>query len=360
MWNIGRLILLAELTTPMQAKSGKSEDSGLRAISISDALADWHQMICDQKDDLSQNRGLCRFLDAKISPDVGSGILDLITFDDDFILLNMRGHFHEDLNYKVIGEGWTRLHFRKSAKASMDFDGIGQTELEGPLCQILHQPEGMEDEEWIEGGAHLEWVTLFMRPELLVERFKLDSVSLTDPVRRLANGADDFVLKNWSLSPDMIQAMSQLLGNKYSGELKRVHLEAKAIELICMMSNVMTDKPKNGLPVKLTAGDIDRLHAARGILSRMYADPPGIEALSRKLGLNRNKLSYGFKHLFNMTISDYCVECRMQASWELLRDSSQSIGQIANQTGYGQPAAFSTAFRKRFGMTPREARCRKI
>jgi AraC-like DNA-binding protein len=342
----------------MQADSGTSSGSDVRAISINDALVDWHRMICGGSVDAEQAGGVCRYLDARISPEIGEGSLDLISFDDDFILLNMRGHFHRDLNYKIVGEGWTRLHFRKSARASMDFDGIGQTELEGPLCQILHQPKGIQDEEWIEGGAHLEWVTLLMRPELLVERFKLDSVRLTDPVRRLANGADDFVLKNWSLSPDMIQAMSQLLGNQYQGDLKRVHLEAKAIELVCMMANVMADRPTNGLPVKLRADDIDRLHAARVILSRMYAEPPGIEALSRKLGLNRNKLSYGFKYLFDMTISDYCTERRLQAAWELLRDTDQSISRIANAVGYTQPAAFSTAFRKRFDMTPRELRGR--
>jgi AraC family transcriptional activator of pyochelin receptor len=149
-----------------------------------------------------------------------------------------------------------------------------------------------------------------------------------------------------------------LLGNQYQGDLKRVHLEAKAIELVCMMANVMADRPTNGLPVKLRADDIDRLHAARVILSRMYAEPPGIEALSRKLGLNRNKLSYGFKYLFDMTISDYCTERRLQAAWELLRDTDQSISRIANAVGYTQPAAFSTAFRKRFDMTPRELRGR--
>lgn len=333
--------------------------SNLPAISISSALADWHQMICEPAADNGQfgklERG-CRFLDASIAPEIGTGKLDLLTFDNDFILLAMRGKFNDDLNYKIVGEGWTRLHFRRSARAAMDFDGIGQTELEGPLCQILHQPRGVEDEEWIEGGVQLEWVTLFVRPELLVERFKLDSAALVDPVRRLAMGADDFLLKNWSLSPDIIHSMSQMLGADYSGDLKRVHLEAKAIELICLMSGVMTERRANALPVKLSNGDIDRLHLARGILSRQYADPPGIEVLSRQIGLNRNKLSYGFKHVFGVTISDFCAECRLQAAWELLRDSELPVGQIAESVGYSQPASFSTAFSKRFGMTPRAAR----
>ena len=328
-------------------------------ISANNALADWHNMMCV---DSSLTRpaapgGAQFYIDTSISPEIGCGTLDLVSFDEDFFLMSMRGRFHDDLNYKIIGEGWTRLHFsRKSVRASMDFDGIGQTSLEGPLCQILHQPEGVEDEEWVEGGVDLEWVTMFMRPHLLVDRFKLDSADLIDPVRRLAYGMDDFLLKNWSLSPAMMQVVSEMLGGRYTGDLKRVHLEAKATEIICMMSGVMRDRPDDGLPVKLTHPDIDRLHEARAVLANHYADPPGIEELARQLGLNRNKLSYGFKHLFEMTISEFCTECRLNAGLELLRETVLPVSHVADAVGYTQTAAFSTAFRKRFGVTPRQAR----
>ncbi len=326
-------------------------------ISFSTSLVNWHSMICD--DPASPGNGedgdIC-FLDSKISPKVGTGMLDLVAFDEDFILLNMRGHFHDPINYHIVGEGWTRLHFRKAARTSMDFDGIGQTDLEGPLCQILHQPMGVGDDEWIEGGVHLDWVTLCMRPELLVERFKLDSVRLADPIRRLAYGADDFLLNNWSLSADMSRALNQLLNVRYAGDLKRVHLEAKALELICMMSEVMADRPETISPVRLTATDIERLHEVRSLLSRSFAERPAIIDLSRKVGINRNKLSYGFKHLFNTTITEFCLESRLQTGWDLLRDSSTPIALVAEQVGYKQSAAFSNAFRARFGITPRQAR----
>ncbi len=340
----------------MQAHTASS---GHPAISANNALADLYRMICTDSTQVSVDEPDRNgsYFDKKMSPGIGCGTLDLVSFDDDFFVMNMRGRFNQDLSYKIIGEGWTRLHFsRKSARASMDFEGIGQTDLKGPLCQILHQPEGVEDEEWIEGGVDLEWVTMFMRPRLLVERFKLDSVGLMDPVRRLAYGSDDFLLRNWSLSPAMIGAISQLLAETYTGDLRRVHLEAKATELICMMSGVMRDRPDETLPVKLTKADIDRLHEARALLANSYDQPPGIDALSRQLGLNRNKLSYGFKHFFDMTISEFCAECRLQTGWDMLRDTGLPFSHVAAEVGYAQTAAFSSAFRKRFGMTPSQVR----
>ena len=77
----------------MTPDTARSTVPGLRAISITEALADWHQMICETPDGSSSasvaaDRRSCRFLDAKISPAIGTGSLDLVTFDDDFILLS--------------------------------------------------------------------------------------------------------------------------------------------------------------------------------------------------------------------------------------------------------------------------------
>jgi len=342
----------------MRSGNPASRTSGRTAFSISSALADWHGMICDKPPAPAGcvDRSKIAFFDTPISRRLGEGSLDLVAFDEDFILLGMRGHFHNDLSYKVAGEGWTRMHFRKAARTLMDFKGAGASELEGPLCQILHQPQGMQDEEWIEGGARLDWITLFMRPQMLVERFKLDSIRLVDPVRRLANGADDFLLQNWSLSAAMMLAMDQLLGTCFSGELKRVHLEAKAIELVCLMSQVLNQRSAGTSPVRLGGRDVDALHEVRRKLSQAPGHPPGLEELARSVGINRNKLTAGFRHLFGQSITEFCVESRMQEAWSLLKNTELPVSLIAERAGYAHAAAFSTAFRHRFNMRPLQAR----
>ena len=325
--------------------------------SINTGLADWHRMICSPPaGPVAKANGDICFTNSRISPHLGSGSLDLVCFDDDFILLGMRGRFHEGLSYQGVGQGWTRLHFRKAARTLMQFEGIAASELEGPLCQILHQPVNVPDKEWIEGGVSLDWVTMFMRPHLLVDRFKLDSTRLADPVRRLANGADEFLLENWSLSADMSLAMDQLLGQAYSGDLRRVHLEAKAIELVCMMSRVLRPRTTDGSAVKLRSRDVEALHEVRRILARSLTERPSIEALAHRVGINRNKLTFGFKHLFDQTISAFCIETRLQLGWKLLQETSLPIAVVADKVGYEQAAAFSTAFRQHFGITPKRVR----
>lgn len=335
------------------------QSPALKVPNIRAALVEWHGMICGSsaRPQAADNDELC-FINTQISPKLGKGSLDLISFDDDFILLGMRGYFHEALMYQAAGEGWTRLHFRKAARTLMEFDGNAPSDLEGPLCQILHHPVGVRDREWIEGGASLDWVTVLVRPGLLVERFKLDSIRLTDPVRRLAYGADEFLLENWSLSAEMMLAMDQLLGNAYCGDMRRVHLEAKATELVCMMSRVLTDRTDEASAIKLHPRDIEALHEVRRILARSLTERPSIESLSRRVGINRNKLTFGFRHLFDQTISDFCIETRLQAAWTLLQETSLPVAVVAERVGYAQATAFSTAFRQHFGVPPRQARRR--
>ncbi|MBM5810425.1 MAG: helix-turn-helix transcriptional regulator [Gammaproteobacteria bacterium] len=326
--------------------------SGMRA-----GLVEWHNLVCGPAPDTG--REIC-FLDSRIRPELGRGTVDLVAFDDDFIVLGLRGRFHESLHYQCRGDGWTRFHFRKAARTLMDFEGIGASELEGPLCQILHQPEGIGDREWIEGRASLDWVTVFMRPHLLVERFRLDSIRLTDPVRRLACGSDEFLLENWALATDMALAMDQLLGHAYAGDLRRLHLEAKALELVCMMSRVLDRRSDRDGAVRLRPRDVEALYEVRRILTGSAAERPSIAALSRRVGINRNKLAYGFRRLFDQTISGFCIESRLQSAWNLVRDTSLPIAVIAGQVGYAQASAFATAFRQRFGCTPRQARAGRL
>ncbi|MDZ4729948.1 MAG: AraC family transcriptional regulator [Xanthomonadales bacterium] len=346
-----------------------------QAFSISKALQDWHGMICGQPNsiagraepseadsaasksiDTQSPRAEIAFFNTPISKALGDGSMDLIAFDEDFLMLGMRGKFHQHLNYQVMGEGWTRLHFRKAARTQMDFAGIGGSELEGPLCQILHQPQGVHDVEWIEGAAALDWITLFLRPQMLVDRFRMDTSELAQPFQRLAHGADDFLLKNWSLSAAMTLAMDQILSNPFHGDLRRVHMEAKATELVCLMSQVLSERSVTDTAVKLGARDIQALHEVRRLLAQSFEHRPSLEHLSRQVGINRNKLTFGFRHLFGSSISEFCLELRLQEACRLLHETTLPVALIAERTGYAQAAAFSNAIRQRFGQTPLQVR----
>ncbi|MDE0284944.1 MAG: helix-turn-helix transcriptional regulator, partial [Gammaproteobacteria bacterium] len=56
------------------------------------------------------------------------------------------------------------------------------------------------------------------------------------------------------------------------------------------------------------------------------------------------------------TVHNYLHRARMEKACDLLANSELTITQIAMSLGYEYSSNFTTAFRKHFGVTPRQVR----
>lgn len=82
------------------------------------------------------------------------------------------------------------------------------------------------------------------------------------------------------------------------------------------------------------------------------ADPPTLVDLARRAGTNERTLTELFRRRFGMPVFAWVREERFRRAADLLLDTELQVGQIASDVGYASTAAFSTAFRERYGLTP--------
>lgn len=155
----------------------------------------------------------------------------------------------------------------------------------------------------------------------------------------------------------MQQTLHQILHCPYRGMVKRLYLESKALELLALQFDQLTEQPNPGVkPPTLRSADLERLHLARDILQRSFAEPPSLLALAHQVGLNDCKLKQGFRHLFGTTVFGYVHRCRMEAAKALLGDRDLNIAIVANRVGYASPSRFCHAFKRYTGLTPSDYR----
>ena len=76
--------------------------------------------------------------------------------------------------------------------------------------------------------------------------------------------------------------------------------------------------------------------------------------LCAKLGYSRTQLNFLFKKYFGTTPHDYLMHLKFEHANYLLFSSDSTISDISEKLGYANPAAFYTAFKKAYGMTPCE------
>lgn len=174
------------------------------------------------------------------------------------------------------------------------------------------------------------------------------------------------------MSPAMYGIIQTMQTAPYTGFLKGLYLEAKAIELFLLQVEEF-DRTGGGRGraafdssgmaaggdrrlVKLSAGDIERLHFIRDMMTAHFDKPWSITLLAREAGLNQMKLKTGFKTLFGSTVFGYLGEIRMEEARRLLLQEKLYVGEVAERMGYQHPHHFTKAFRKKFGILPSELR----
>lgn len=100
----------------------------------------------------------------------------------------------------------------------------------------------------------------------------------------------------------------------------------------------------------------EQIHQARCLLEQEYMNPPSIAELARQVGTNATVLKKGFRHLYKETIYGYLFEYRMNIAHKLIVDSHIPIAEIAEKSGYAYQSHFTTAFKRKFGLTPSQFR----
>lgn len=80
------------------------------------------------------------------------------------------------------------------------------------------------------------------------------------------------------------------------------------------------------------------------------------EKLGQVVGMSRSAFFNRFSELVGMTPHQYIIFVRMQKASQLLETTQKSLNQISESVGYTSEAAFSTAFKRQFGIRPGEYR----
>ena len=101
------------------------------------------------------------------------------------------------------------------------------------------------------------------------------------------------------------------------------------------------------------AGGTDPLIArALAFFHESPAEAWGLESLAQRLNVSRATLAGRFRAGVGEPPMTYLTNWRMLLASELLADPRLTTTQIAAKVGYGSPFALSTAFKRRFGVSP--------
>ncbi|NJK52099.1 MAG: helix-turn-helix transcriptional regulator [Leptolyngbyaceae cyanobacterium SU_3_3] len=209
------------------------------------------------------------------------------------------------------------------------------------------------DVSHISGQVPIQKVDIHLKSSDLLQRFLPDDLSqfpseFCQPVSPTHSATYS---ASGTITASMKLAIDQIFNCPFQGLTKRIYLESKCLELIALKLDQLSEaQPSSPSP---KSDERDRIHQARDILMQRVACPPSLIELAHQVGLNDRKLKQGFQAVFGTTVFGYLYEYRMQQAAQLLMNKQISVDQVAHRIGYASRGAFYKAFKKKFGINPR-------
>lgn len=209
----------------------------------------------------------------------------------------------------------------------------------------------------MEYSAGQKNIFITLHVELAVLRSLInDQLSLLpDLIQKIITGQDQsFYFKPYPVCSSIKLTAEQILNCSHQGEIKRLYLESKAMEMIALyLQQLLPENRAIKRYPNLSADDIERIHHAKDILLKNSLKPLSLSELSRQIGFNDFKLKWGFKKVFGTTVFTYLNNYRLAQARQLIEQDKLSISQIANAVGFANHSYFSAIFKRKYGISPR-------
>lgn len=136
--------------------------------------------------------------------------------------------------------------------------------------------------------------------------------------------------------------------------LKSAYYKLKTLELLLYLETLSEDRRENLTPYRA-----DQIRRVKEIQREIQRDPgirTTIDELSEKYLMNPTTLKTVFKSVYGTSLGAYRREQTMERAATLLRETDDSVRDIAKAMGYKSQSKFTAAFKERHGATPTDYR----
>lgn len=227
----------------------------------------------------------------------------------------------------------------------------------GGVSTVAHYRR-LECEYGIKGRSRNVNVGVHMAPSLLRASLGDGLEGLPVVLRDIVEGADRREYGDTGPLPRrMTTALYEMLHCPYSGPMRKLYMEGKALELVAhKLAHLQPDAPRK--PARFGAvDDLERIYFAETLLRKDMEKPPLLSELAGAVGISCKKLNAGFRKVFGTTVFGRLRRIRLEHARYLMEKQGKNVAEAAFTVGYNSLPSFSHAFSRFHGVPP--GRCAK-
>lgn len=171
--------------------------------------------------------------------------------------------------------------------------------------------------------------------------------------RQFKEGIADIILSQVKIIQDLViedyyqnfifEIKNELIACEEFNECRHIANEAFA-KIISILDENESDK--NGIIIK----------KCKKYIEEHYAENLSLEFIANKFYFNPSYFSNLFKSYSGIVFSEYLIKIRMQKAQQLLKNTDNTMYDIAHMVGFKDAAYFNRLFKREFGISPNKYR----
>jgi AraC-like DNA-binding protein len=202
----------------------------------------------------------------------------------------------------------------------------------------------------LSAGTTVKRLLICCSRELAMQYLPVDLYEKLSAFAKANGGSDNPLFINLT-HRTMLKELFEIKDNDPVSQIKRL---SSVIHLIERSLHSFLRQEQATLPRSVKKTDLESMQHIEQILSSRLEGFPSLESLAHEVFMSTSKLKNLFKQVYGHTLYDYYNKSRLQRARELLINGQVSIKQAGSEIGFSNLSHFAKAFRKEFGILPRD------
>ncbi len=280
------------------------------------------------------------------------GFYEEIILDPGFFILKFNNETDENQSFKrEVSSNFIQFHFCIKGAATFGFnEGNYALPLKEENSLLLYNPQ--MDLPLNLSLQKNSWLLSILLP---INKFhglfstEADYISFLSEENR-----DRKYYKDALITPSMAIVLNQLMNYNFHPTIKPLYFKAKTYELLSLYFNRPSDVNIEQCPFLVDEENVSKIKKAKEIIISRMSEPPTLQELADEINLPLNRLKEGFKQIYGDSVFSFLFDYKMEVARQLLATGAHNVNEVGLKIGYSASSHFISAFRKKFGTTPKK------
>ncbi|WP_353718415.1 AraC family transcriptional regulator [Dyadobacter sp. 676] len=270
-----------------------------------------------------------------------------------FGIIRFQADFLQDMQIRGMkSDPHISLHFQLRGHSNARFRDIPGEHPLRPAEYNIYYSENFDSDIFYNRQTGFEYLALILKKEHLQQFLQQNG----NPVKQLENALEEgkplaLFERAAPVSAEMHSVLQRILHAPVADDLSEMYLNGKILELLALQ--LQQYRGQSAAPA--VRSDADReLAEIYEYLGMHFLTTGSLEAVASRSRLSEHQIREGFKLKYNTTVYELVHEKRMLHARQLLLDAGITVDGVAAAVGYANSSNFIQAFKRKFGITPKQ------